>query len=147
MVAIASAAGGTPEALPSSQGRIEVVLAETYKPELSSIRRDFEEAGLSNVHIQFMRQGHPPTNIGLGTEIPAERARAAIRLAKKYNNAVTILLPEHLFPSSFITIASSNFDEKIEVPIGAETLRQLEDPRLTTRQFHDLYRYITSSRP
>lgn len=124
-------------------GRIEAVLAGEYRKDEAAIKNDFEQAGLSNVHLQFMRQGHPPPNIGIGRQVSAERARAAIRLALTYNRAVTILLPSSLFPPHFITIASSNFDDTVEFRIDAEALRRLQDPSLSTDQFHDLYRTLT----
>ncbi len=123
--------------------RIEVVLAGAYKDQVASIKQEFFQAGLANVHVQFARQGQPPQNIGLGAQVPAERAREAIRLALKYNHDVAILLPERLFPPRFITIASSNFDDTVEYPIDKVSLTKLQDPTLTTDQFHELYRSLT----
>ncbi|HKO30401.1 MAG TPA: hypothetical protein VJU54_04630, partial [Nitrospiraceae bacterium] len=57
---------------------------------------------------------------------------------------VSILLPERLFPPRFVTIASSNFDDTVEYPIQDEDLTHLLDSSLTTEQFHDLYRRLTS---
>ena len=127
-----------------SISRVEVVVAAQYKNELESLKQEFVEAGLVNVHVQFARRGNPPTNIGLGSQVPADKAREAIRLALKYNRAVSILLPEHLFPPRFVTIASSNFDDTVEYPIQSEDLTHLLDTSLTTEQFHDLYRQLTS---
>lgn len=127
-------------------GRVEVVLAAEYRKDGEAIKQDFVEAGLANVHLQFMKQGQPPPNIGVGREVTAERARTAIRLAKKYNRGVTILLPTHLFPPHYVTIASSSFDDTVEYAIQEDELRQLEDPALTTEQFHDLYRQFTVMR-
>ena len=124
-------------------GRVEVVLANEHRKDLEMIKQDFVEAGLGNVHIQFMKAGHPTTNIGAGPKVAAERARAAIRMAKKYNGGVTILLPERLFPDHYVTIASSSFDDTVEYPIGEEALKELENPSLTTEQFHELYRRLT----
>jgi hypothetical protein len=89
-----------------------------------------------------MKAGRPPTNIGLGPKVTAERARAAIRMAKHYNRGITILLPERLFPDHYVTIASSSFDDTVEYPIGEEALKELENPLLTTEQFHALYRRL-----
>jgi len=125
-------------------GRVEAVLAGEYRKDEAAVKKDFEQAGLSNVHLQWMRQGQPPSNMGLGRQVSAERARAAIRLALQYNRAVTILLPAYLFPPQFITIASSNYDDTVEFPIDAEALRRLQDPSLSTEQFHDLYRQLTT---
>ena len=137
-----SARAAEPSAPP--QGRVEVFLASEYRKDAEAIKRDFEQAGLSNVHIQFFRQGQPPPNIGLGRQVSAERAQEAIRLALKYNRGVTILLPAHLFPPHFITIASSNFDDAVEFRIDEEALRRLQDPSLATDQFHELYNQLTT---
>lgn len=126
-----------------STGRVEVVLAGQYRGEVKAIEQEFVQAGLANVHFQFLRLGQPPRNIGLGAKVSAERARAAISLAKKYNRGVTILLPERLFPDRYITIASSNFDDTVEYPVDDQSLSQLENPSLTSEQFHELYRRLT----
>ena len=124
-------------------GRIEVVLAKEHQKQIENIRQDFAAAGLVNVHFQFVRMGHPPMNLGVGPGVPAEQARAAIRLAKKYNDGIIVLLPDYLFPERFVTIASSNYDDTVEYKIDAGALRQLEDPALTSEQWHALYRRLT----
>lgn len=126
-----------------SSGRVEVVMANEHRKDLEEIKKEFAEAGLTNLHVQFMKVGKPPTNIGLGSSVTAERARAAIRMAKKYNRDVTILLPERLFPDHYVAIASSSFDDTVEYSLSAEQLRELENPALTTEQFHALYRRLT----
>ena len=129
----------------SEVSRVEVVLAHHYRTRQAELKQEFAQAGFTNVHFQFARMGQPPQNIGLGRDIPAEKARAAIRLALKYNLGVTILLPERLFPPRFITIASSNYDDTVEYPITQETLAKLSDPELPTEAFHRLYRDLTSA--
>jgi hypothetical protein len=124
--------------------RVEVVLASQYKNQVAALTEEFTQAGMANVHFQFFRQGQPPQNIGLGRDVPADKAREAIRLALKYNHAVSILLPERLFPPRFVMIASSNFDDTVECPILNEDLAHLLDTSLTTEQFHELYRRLTS---
>jgi hypothetical protein len=125
--------------------RVEVVLAKQYKNQVATLTEEFAEAGMTNVHFQFARQGQPPQNIGLGREVPADKAREAIRLALKYNLGVGILLPERLFPPRFVTIASSNFDDTVEYPIDQATLARLQNENLTTEEFHRLYRDLTSA--
>jgi hypothetical protein len=126
--------------------RVEVVLASQYKNQLATLTEEFAKAGMPNVHFQFFRQGRPPQNIGLGRDVPADKAREAIRLALKYNLGVEILLPERLFPPRFVTIASSNYDDTVEYPIDQAALARLQDQALTTEEFHHLYRGLTSSR-
>jgi hypothetical protein len=128
------------------RGRVEVVLADQYRKELPAIKKDFMDAGLPNVHIQFTRSGQPPPNIGLGRQVPADLARAAIRLALKYNREVKVLLPRYLFPPMFITIASSNFDDTVEFPINEDMLTRLLDPSLGTEDFHKLYQQFTTAK-
>jgi hypothetical protein len=125
--------------------RVEVVLASQYKNQIATVTEEFVQAGMPNVHFQFFRQGQPPQNIGLGRDVPADKAREAIRLALKYNRGVGILLPERLFPPRFITIASSNYDDTVEYPIDRAALAQLQNEQLTTEEFHRLYHDLTSS--
>lgn len=125
--------------------RVEVVLAYHYRAREAELKQEFVRAGFSNVHFQFARMGQPPQNIGLGRDVPADKAREAIRLALKYNLGVGILLPERLFPPRFITIASSNYDDTVEYPIDQATLTRLQNPELTTEAFHRLYHELTSA--
>lgn len=125
--------------------RVEVVLAYQYRTREAELKQDFSQAGFANVHFQFARMGQPPQNIGVGREVPADKAREAIRLALKYNRGVGILLPERLFPPKFITIASSNYDDTVEYPIDQATLTRLQNPELTTEAFHRLYHELTSA--
>lgn len=124
-------------------GRVEVVLANEHRPHLNEIKQDFAAAGLTNIHVQFMKAGRPPANIGLGPKVTVERAQAAIRMARKFNGGIAILLPERLFPDHYVTIASSSFDDTVEYSVGEEALKELENPALTTEQFHELYRRLT----
>ncbi len=125
--------------------RVEVVLAYEYRTREAELKNEFVQAGFTNVHFQYARMGRPPQNIGLGRDVPADKAREAIRLAMKYNLGVGILLPERLFPPRFITIASSNYDDTVEYPIDQETLERLRNPALSTEAFHRLYRELTSA--
>ena len=124
--------------------RVEVVLANQYKNQVPALTEEFAKAGMNNVHFQFVKRGQPPQNIGLGRDVPADKARQAIRLALKYNLGVGILLPERLFPPRFITIASSNFDDTVEYPIDETALDKLRDPALSNEEFHGIYRELTS---
>lgn len=126
--------------------RVEVVLASHYRNQVAALTEEFAQAGMTNVHFQFVKMGQPPQNIGLGREVPADKAREAIRLALKYNLGVGILLPERLFPPRFVTIASSNYDDTVEYPIDQKSLAELQNQNLTTEEFHRLYRNLTSSR-
>lgn len=131
---------------PSRPGRVEATLAQQYRGDAQAVKNDFAAAGLPNVHLQFVKMGRPPRNIGIGRSVPAELAREALRLAIKYNGGVRILLPAYLLPPTFITIASSNFDDTVEFSVDDEGLRSLLDPSLATEQFHARYHALTTRR-
>lgn len=124
--------------------RVEVVLADQYRNQVAALKEEFAQAGMTNVHFQFAKRGQPPQNIGLGRDVPADKAREVIRLALKYNLGIGILLPERLFPPRFVTIASSNYDDTVEYHITQEALAKLQAPDLTTEEFHRVYRELTS---
>lgn len=73
--AIAAEVASTPQV-----SRVEVVLASQYKSQIATVTEEFVQAGMANVHVQFFRQGQPPQNIGVGRDVPADKAREAIRL-------------------------------------------------------------------
>lgn len=145
LIVLAATAVSAADAPVATVSRVEVVLAEQYRSQVATLTEEFTRAGLANVHFQFAKLGQPPQNIGLGRDVPADLAREAIRLAAKYNLAVGILLPDRLFPPRFVTIASSNYDDTVEWPISPAQLAQLQNPKLTTDEFHRLYREFTSS--
>lgn len=124
--------------------RVEVVLADQYRNQIAALKEEFAQAGMTNVHFQFAKRGQPPQNIGLGRDVPADKAREVIRLALKYNLGIGILLPERLFPPRFVTIASSNYDDTVEYPVDQASLAKLQDSELNTEAFHQLYRELTS---
>lgn len=144
LVMLAAVAVSAADAPVPPVSRVEVVLADQYRSQIAALTEEFGQAGLTNVHFQFAKLGHPPQNIGLGREVPAEQARAAIRLAEKYNLGVEILLPQRLFPPRFVTIASSNYDDTVETKIDGAALAQLQNPALSTEKFHRLYRALTT---
>lgn len=148
-MAVGVGATGTPAVIAEGTAvppvsRVEVVLADQYRSRTATLTEEFTQAGLTNVHFQFARMGRPPQNIGLGRDVPADKAREAIRLALKYNLNVGILLPERLFPPRFVTIASSNYDDTVESTIDQTALAQLQNPELSTDEFHQLYRRLTT---
>lgn len=130
---------------PDANGKIlvELFLAKERKGDLDTITKAFEEVGITRIRPQFFRLGHPPKNIAIGKNIPADVARLAIRLAITYNQDIKFLLPEYRFFPDHIVIGSSAFDEKSQIPIRSEDLKRLSDPALTTAQYHDLYRQLT----
>jgi hypothetical protein len=122
---------------------VEIFLASERKNDVPSIKKEFEAYSVTRFRFQFFRLGNPPENIAIGSDVPADVARLAIRLAVTHNRGVKYLLGQFRFPTHYIAIGTSAFDEASQIPIRPEDLKRLSDPALTTPQFHELYRRLT----
>jgi len=122
---------------------VEIFLAKERKPELEALRKEFAALSVTRVKVQFFRLGHPPQNLAVGPETPADVARLAIRMAKTYNDGVKYILAQYRFFPNHIAIGTSAFDEASQIPITPENVERLADPALTTEQFHALYQQLT----
>ena len=122
---------------------VEVFLSPEHKGDIEAIKKEFESFSITKIRPQVFRLGHPPENIAIGRDVPADVARLAIRLAITYNRGIKYLLPEYRFFPNHIAIGTSAFDEASQIPIRPEDLERLSDPDLTTEQFHELYRHLT----
>ncbi len=132
---------GTPES--NNKILVEIFLSVDHKQNIEVIKQEFKVYNITHVKPQFFSLGHPPENIAIGRNVPAEVARAAIRLATSYNNGIKFILPEKRIALNYIAIGTSMFDERIPVPITQTDLSRLMDPSLSTSQFHILYRHLT----
>ena len=96
--------------------------------------------------IQFWRRGngHPPTNIAIGSAVSAADARMVIDFALKYNDELNGLILRPLNPPNYVAVATSAWDEMSEVAITPADLEKLRDPKLTTEDFHSLYYELTN---
>jgi hypothetical protein len=122
---------------------VEVFLSPNHRDDIPAIKRDLEALSVTRLRTQVFRLGHPPKNIAIGRDVPAEVARLAIRLAVDYNGGVEFLLPQYRFFPSHVAIGTSAFDEASQIPITPEGLARLREPSLTTEAFHEVYRRLT----
>jgi hypothetical protein len=122
---------------------IEIVLAKKWKDRAEEIRRALTES-VSNlkVRVKFFPFLDPPTNLGIGKCVSAEVARTAIRGAMTYGGGVTRLIRQDIMPHHWVKIGSTDTAELAWNPISAEELARLNDPALSTEQFHELYRRL-----
>jgi hypothetical protein len=127
---------------------IEIWLAYKHKKDKRGIKKILKSRSLKvlNHTIQFWRRGngHPPTNIAIGSAVSAADARMAIDIALKYNDKVDTLILRPLNPPNYVAIATSAWDEDSEVSIKPEELAKLRNPKLTTEEFHSLYYELTN---
>jgi hypothetical protein len=122
---------------------VEIFLSPEHRDDISAIKQALEALAVTRVRTQVFRLGHPPKNIAIGRDVPAEVAQLAIQLAVDYNGGVEFLLPQYRFFPRHVAIGTSAFDEASQIPITPEGLAQLREPELTTEAFHELYRRLT----
>jgi hypothetical protein len=127
---------------------IELWLAHKHKKQQKEIRSVLKAKSLKvlNHTIQFWRRGngHPPTNIAIGSAVSAEDARMVIDFALKYNDRVDALILRPLNPPNYAAVATSAWDKMSEVDITPEQLEMLRNPKLSTEEFHSLYYELTN---
>ena len=126
---------------------IEIWLGHKQKKRKKEIRQYLKSKSIKVLRhtIQYWKPkgGHPPTNIALGSGLTAEDARLAIDLALEYNDEINGLIHQRLNPPNYVAIATSAWDDNSETPITPDQLTALRDTKLTTEEFHHLYRELT----
>jgi hypothetical protein len=122
---------------------IELFLAPDQKKNIENIKTELNSLSIRRINVQFFRLGHPPQNIAIGRNVSASAARVAIQLANHYNGGIKYLLAEYRFPSDYIAIGTSAFDEASQIPVLPEDIERLANPKLSTSEFHALYRSLT----
>lgn len=122
----------------------EIWLAPEYKNEVQPIKDLLKTKNITRVTIQVYKVGVPAGIIAIGMNTPAESARAAFELAKKYNRKkVEFLIPEVLLPENYFAVGTSAYDEVALVPVASADIDRLADPSLSTEAFHALYQRLT----
>ncbi len=126
---------------------IEIWLGHKQKKRKKEIKAYLKSKSIKVLRhtIQYWKPkgGHPPTNIALGSGLTAEDARLAIDLALEYNDEINGLIHQRLNPANYVAIATSAWDDNSETPITPDQLAALRDSKLTTEEFHNLYRELT----
>jgi len=126
---------------------IEMWLSHKQKKKKKELRNYLKSKSIKVLRhtVQYWkpRGGHPPTNIAIGGGLTAEDARLVIDLALKYNDDINGLIHQRLNPPNYVAIATSAWDDNSETPITKDQLAALREPKLTTEEFHNLYRELT----
>lgn len=126
---------------------IEMWLSHKQKKKKKELRSYLKSKSIKVLRhtIQYWKPkgGHPPTNIAIGGGLSAEDARLVIDLALQYNDEINGLVHQRLNPPNYVAIATSAWDDNSETPITKDQLMALREPKLTTEEFHHLYRELT----
>ena len=122
----------------------EIWLTAGDQKESEPIKALFKSKNISRVNIQFFKIGIPGGILAIGRNTPAEGARAAIEIAKKYNRKkIDLLIPESLLPENYLAVGTSAYDESALIPVEASDVERLSNPSLSTEAFHALYLMLT----
>ena len=126
---------------------IEMWLSYKQKKKKKELRNYLKSKSIKVLRhtVQYWKPkgGHPPTNIAIGRGLTAEDARLVIDLALKYNDKINGLIFQSLNPPNYVAIATSAWDDNSETIITPDQLAALREPKLTTEEFHSLYRELT----
>ena len=126
---------------------IEMWLSYKQKKKKKELRNYLKSKSIKVLRhtVQYWKPkgGHPPTNIAIGRGLTAEDARLVIDLALKYNDNINGLIFQSLNPPNYVAIATSAWDDNSETIITPDQLAALRDSKLTTEEFHSLYRELT----
>ena len=126
---------------------IEMWLSHKQKKKKKDLRSYLKSKSIKVLRhtVQYWKPkgGHPPTNIAIGGGLNAEDARLVIDLALQYNDEINGLIHQRLNPANYVAIATSAWDDNSETIITPDQLAALRDPKLTTEEFHRLYRELT----
>lgn len=126
---------------------IEMWLSYKQKKKKKELRNYLKSKSIKVLRhtVQYWKPkgGHPPTNIAIGRGLTAEDARLVIDLALKYNDNINGLIFQSLNPPNYVAIATSAWDDNSETIITPDQLAALREPKLTTEEFHSLYRELT----
>lgn len=126
---------------------IEMWLSHKQKKKKKELRSFLKSKSIKVLRhtIQYWKPkgGHPPTNIAIGGGLSAKDARFVIDLALQYNDNINGLIHQRLNPPNYVAIATSAWDDNSETPITPDQLAALRDNKLSTEEFHRLYRELT----
>lgn len=129
---------------------IEIWLAHPQSKKDVEIRQFLKDKSIKVLRstIQYWKPtgGHPPTNIAIGGGVSADDARMVIDLALKYNDKIESLILQRLNSANYVAIGHSAWDENSQIPVTAENLQRLIDPKLTAAEFHTLYVELTGEK-
>jgi len=122
---------------------VEIFLSQEHKKDIDPIKSEFKKFSITKVRPQFFQLGNPPENIAIGRNVPVSVAQSTIQLALTYNRGIKFIIAEKRVAADYLAIGTSMFDEKYQIRISPDDLKNLSDPSLTSSQFHELYRHLT----
>ena len=78
--------------------------------------------------------------VAVGRCVPAYIARHVMQKALKYTSGITSLVNQAFLHTHWIGIGTTTFDEPSQQIVNADQVQQLLDPKLSSEEFHALYR-------
>lgn len=122
--------------------RIDMWIGKDQKENKDKIETRLHVKNVRKVNIQIAQWGDSTQTAGIGSDVPVEIAQNSLKIQSELRG-VSFLLAQFLVPPTYVTLGSSLYEEKVEIPVAQEDLRRLLDPNLDNREFHALYRSLT----
>jgi len=122
--------------------RVDVWIGKNMKLEKNKIESRLKGPNVRKVDLQIARWGSATQTVGIGNRVPVRTAQRCLQIASEING-VLFLLSQFLVPDTYVTIGSSLYEEKLEIPITQKNLKRLLDPELNHSEFHSLYQRLT----
>ncbi len=125
---------------------IKLKLERKWKKKKREIKKDISSRdGQLKVKLEFFApKMTPPKNLGIGKCVSAETGRLAIEKAFQYNRGIDFVIMQEFLPHHWAMFGTTDLAELTFIKITSEDLSRLADPSLSTEQFQDLYRQLST---
>ena len=122
--------------------RIDIWIGKHQKDNKDKIETRLQEKNVRKVKIQIAKWGTATQTAGIGSDVPVGVAQNSLKIQSELTG-VSFLLSQFLVPPTYVTLGSSLYEEKVEIPITQNNLQRLLNPNLNNREFHALYQRLT----
>ena len=120
--------------------KVEGFISKKFKKERKKIAKEFSELGNTRTALRAFPMGDTSDVIAVGRCVPARIAQHVLTMAIKYTSGVGSLVVQDFLHGHWIGIGTTMFDEPSQKKVTAEQVKQLLNPSLSDKEFHNLYR-------
>ncbi len=120
--------------------KVEGWISKKFKKQKKAIAKEFGELGHTRVVLKVFPMGETAKVVAVGRCVPAHLARHILATALKYTGGIESLVNQGFLSPTWVGIGTTVFDEPSQQIVNAEQVQQLLDPKLSTEEFHALYR-------
>ena len=131
------------ESLDKKQIKIEGYISKKFRKQRKTIFKEFTELGNSKSVLRVYPMGETSKVIAIGKCVPVHIAQHVIKKAMKYSTGVESLVQQQSVHGHWVGIGVTIFDEPSQQLVSSEQVKQLLNPKLSNKGFHQLYREMS----